>query len=214
MPLGQLRGRWLLKRGSGWTRWRGPRPVHTPLGPSATCPRKDCLPQALLQAQHLWLLIYFRPGTSSAGGVLCSKWGGCSSWRRRRDQGQVGCRYFMSPCPGVTVSQPLLHAMAAVWSPWPWRGPVPVEWSPCPWRGLPCPWHGLPCPWCGLPCPWHSLPCPWCDFHVCGVVSVAMVSPSPWHGLRVCGVIFRGRGMVPCPRRGLRLHGVVSVPMV
>lgn len=83
--MGQLGGCWLLKRGSRWTRWRGPRPIHTPLGPLATCPCKDHLPQAQLQAQHLWLLIYFRPGASSAGGMLCSKQGACLSWERIQD---------------------------------------------------------------------------------------------------------------------------------
>lgn len=197
VPLGQLRGRWLLKRGSG--DHGGPQASPHSSRTSATCPRRlsplSPAPGPASLASHFIFVRY----SALAGGVLC-KWGGCSSWRHRRDQGQVGCRYFMSPCPGVTVSQPSLHAVAAVWSPvgrgvvlCPWSGPRahgvvshvrghglpwPVEWSPCPWCGLPCPWHGLPCPWCGHLCPWHGLPCPWCDFRVCGVVSVAKVSPG------------------------------------
>lgn len=219
---GQLGGRWLLKRGSGWTQWRGPRPVHTPAGPSATCPCKDCLPRAPLQAQHLWLLIYFQAGASFAGGVLCSKCNAHSSWGHGRDQkGQVGCQSFMSPCPRVAVSRPppprcvcSVVSMAAACSPCLWCGlcvrdaiSVPATQSLCPRHGLRV--RGMAsvamtwslCPWRGSPCQWHGP-------RGCGTLSVAVVwSPCPWHG-----------GMPTvwslCPRRGLRGRGMVSVAVL
>ena len=116
----------------------------------------------------------------------------------------MGCRSFMSPCPGVAVSRLLpprcvcgVVSVAAAWSPCLRRGlrvrglvSVAAAWSPCLWRGLHV--RGA----VSMSMVW------WC---VRGMVSVSVVS---WC---VRGLVSVSVAWSPCQQHGLHGRSLVSV---
>lgn len=188
----QLGGCWLLKRGSGWTRWRGPRPVHTPPGPSATCPCKDCLPKPPSRPSI--------SGFSFIFGQVPALLGACSAVNETHTHcgdmdetktvkwavGHLCHPALESPCHGR-----LLHAVSAAWSPWLWHalcvcGVVSVSMT-------------------------QSL-CLRCNLCVRGVASVSAAwPPRLQHCLCGRGVVSMAMAWSPCQQRGPRGRSLVSV---
>ena len=185
--LGQLGGRWLLKRGPGGPDGGAPGQSTLLQDPRPPALAKTVSPEPPSRPSISGFSFIFRqvPALLRACSAVSVAHTRGDTDETEEAEWAVGrlCRPAPeSPCHGRR-----LHAVSAAWSPWLWRGlcvrdaiSVSAAWPP---------WH-----WCGL--------------RVSGVVPVAVAySPWPQHGLCV-------HGMVVCPRCGLRGCGMVSVAVL